>query len=66
MYIAQEGRCAICKRHQSEFRRRLDVDHSHSTGKVRGLLCVACNRGIGFFEESAARLVAAVTYLGEK
>ena len=43
----QKGRCAICGRFPS--RRRLDVDHNHVTGEVRGLLCHRCNRGLGFF-----------------
>lgn len=44
MYRLQEGKCAICKRHESEFKRRLSVDHNHKTGKVRGLLCFQCNK----------------------
>ena len=43
--------CAICKRHQSKFKRRLAVDHRHSDGRVRGLLCGNCNRLVGEFEK---------------
>ncbi len=39
----QEYSCAICKRHESEFSRRLAVDHNHETGQIRGLLCTPCN-----------------------
>lgn len=43
MFEAQKGRCAICDKHQSHFKTKLCVDHNHSTGKVRGLLCPSCN-----------------------
>ncbi|MEU5299758.1 endonuclease VII domain-containing protein [Streptomyces noursei] len=38
---AQDGRCAICRQTRST---RLDVDHCHKTGVVRGLCCARCNR----------------------
>lgn len=47
MYNAQSGRCGICGTHQCETGRRFAVDHCHHTGIVRGLLCFACNVGIG-------------------
>ncbi len=40
----QQQRCAICNRHESEFKKRLCVDHNHRTSKVRGLLCFYCNK----------------------
>lgn len=40
----QDGCCAICRGHNGE--RRLDVDHDHNTGAVRGLLCHRCNQGM--------------------
>jgi hypothetical protein len=45
-YADQNGRCLICERQQH----RLDVDHCHSTGKIRGLLCRRCNLRAGFLE----------------
>jgi hypothetical protein len=36
--------CAICAKHESQFSKRLHVDHNHKTGKVRGLLCYRCNK----------------------
>lgn len=38
--------CALCGKHQSNFKRSLAVDHNHKTGKVRGLICLHCNREI--------------------
>lgn len=42
--LAQGNCCAICKKHESMFKRRLAVDHNHATSKVRGLLCFRCNK----------------------
>lgn len=50
MFAEQEGRCAICKIHQSELKSILYIDHCHETGKIRGLLCPTCNAGVGFLE----------------
>lgn len=55
----QRWRCAICK----ERKLKLCVDHDHPTGKVRGLLCLRCNRALGLFHDDAARLQNAVAYV---
>lgn len=62
LLAAQENRCAICKLPPGADK-RLCVDHDHDTGKVRGLLCDACNHGIGKFRESATILESAIEYL---
>jgi hypothetical protein len=62
MLSKQCGACAICKR-PSPDGRRLHIDHDHSTGLVRGLLCHDCNRGLGIFKDSHVILKAAVKYL---
>ena len=59
----QESRCAICR--QEEKKRNLSIDHSHKTGKVRGLLCSNCNRGIGFLKDNVQSLKNAIQYLAE-
>jgi Recombination endonuclease VII len=41
---AQGGCCAICKKPEKHFMKRLAVDHNHKTGRVRGLLCYRCNK----------------------
>lgn len=59
----QAGCCAICGRHQSEFKRRLAVDHNHKTGKIRGLLCARCNYIVGAVESNGDIIPIAKTYL---
>ena len=62
MFVAQDGRCAICRRPPREGS-PLNVDHDHADGRVRGLLCGGCNGGLGVVE--AVGLPAIVAYLGE-
>lgn len=63
LYHKQEGRCAICGKHQSECNKRLAIDHDHNTGEVRGLLCSHCNQGLGHFKDNTELLVNAIQYL---
>lgn len=67
MYAAQEGACAICKTSEHEKSERyanLAVDHCHTTGRVRGLLCNTCNRALGMFQDNPEYLLRAAKYLG--
>lgn len=57
----QGGRCAIC-RNILELGKRTHVDHCHDTGRVRGILCHACNVGIGHFRHSPLLLKLAANY----
>ncbi len=59
MLRAQKGKCAICARKM----KLLVVDHNHTTGKNRALLCKGCNFGIGNFNENPIALRAAAEYL---
>lgn len=63
MLVEQNSCCKICGKHNSEFSKRLNVDHDHETGKVRGLLCIKCNRGIGLLQDSPVILQRALEYL---
>jgi len=56
MLTKQGGVCAICKRPPNK--NRLAVDHDHTTGEVRGLLCPSCNRAVGYFENGTWRQAA--------
>ena len=63
----QNGGCVCCgmKNHtlQEEFNKSLVVDHSHITGKVRGLLCVYCNRALGMVTENPYSNVTPLQYV---
>lgn len=61
MLAAQGGACAICD--SPNERRILAVDHHHSTGVVRGLLCDSCNNGLGRFRDNPDLLARAIAYL---
>ena len=63
MFEEQKGRCAICDRPQSEFKRSLAVDHNHETGMIRGLLCNKCNLVLGVLEDNINFLNRAKAYL---
>lgn len=56
----QGGCCAICGDKPTE---RLCADHSHQSGKRRGLLCPSCNKALGFFRDDIRRLSLAIVYL---
>lgn len=64
MMTGQQGVCGIC-RNTCSSGKRLAVDHDHETGRVRGLLCGRCNRGIGFLAHDPARLQAAIAWVQE-
>lgn len=66
IFKKQNGRCKLCNVHQSQFERRFDVDHNHKTGKIRGLLCIRCNRGIGLLKDDVKILKRAIRYLQKK
>lgn len=60
----QHGLCVICERAPVGHRwSKLHVDHCHTTGKIRGLLCANCNLGIGNFQDSPDLMRAAIRYL---
>jgi hypothetical protein len=65
----QGGRCAICqaktpkRRGISSDRIEWCVDHDHRTGKVRGLLCYACNAALGCLDDDIDLFESAIHYL---
>ena len=64
MLKAQGGGCGICGSKTPSTRTTyFAVDHCHTTGKVRGLLCTKCNRGLGLFNDRSDLLKLATTYL---
>ncbi|MDE2468789.1 MAG: endonuclease VII domain-containing protein [Bradyrhizobium sp.] len=64
MFDAQGGVCAICGGSEPDKRRaRLAIDHCHTTGKIRGLLCSRCNTALGLLGDEINVLRAAIAYL---
>lgn len=63
----QDHRCGICKEPErvehKHGKRAMAVDHDHTTGRIRGLLCSHCNRALGLFRDSADVLRSAEEYL---
>ena len=67
MINKQENKCKLClvdflydKHNTKPF-----IDHCHTTNKVRGLLCLNCNSGLGHFKDNTERLTQAINYLQE-
>ena len=67
MLLKQNNCCGICKRHIFEIistkKFNFCVDHDHKTGRIRGLLCDKCNRGIGLLCDDIDILINAIEYL---
>lgn len=63
MFREQSSVCKIC--HTAKPEEKLAVDHCHDTGKVRGLLCSACNKGLGLFKDNEGYLQSAAKYIKE-
>jgi hypothetical protein len=63
LFLSQNGCCAICNIHQSLLKKRLFVDHDHTTKEIRGLLCSKCNFLIGQANDSPTLLTNAIKYL---
>lgn len=58
MKLNQGNKCLICEKEKP-----LVIDHCHTAGKVRGLLCGLCNSGIGHLKDDAENLKRAIAYL---
>lgn len=63
MFNNQAGCCVICQSKLSIYGTNTHIDHNHSTGEVRGLLCRDCNQGIGLLKENILILENAIEYL---
>lgn len=61
--LSQDNRCSICNRHKDDFKIHLAVDHNHTTGKVRGLLCSNCNNVLGHAHDNIDVLKKSIVYL---
>ena len=65
----QDYRCKLCgvsaEEEKKRTSKRLAVDHCHTTGKIRGLLCRKCNTGLGNFNDDINLMTKAINYLKE-
>lgn len=62
LFEVASGKCMICGLPDES----LHIDHCHTTGCVRGLLCAKCNHGIGLFKDSVINLQNAIQYLNNQ
>lgn len=63
LFEKQNGCCIICGIHQSELNEKLDVEHSHDTGEVRGLACRKCNLLVGKIENNLELIDKILEYI---
>ncbi len=64
LVLSQNNTCAICNKPETSKRSKyLSLDHCHTTGKIRGLLCSKHNRAIGLFNDDPQLLKKAIEYL---
>ena len=70
MHTAQNGKCSICDTDinllVSDRLTTAHVDHDHTTGEIRGLLCHYCNSGLGYFKDREDLLLKAISYLSTR
>ena len=64
LLVQQDYKCAICDKEHKDERYGLCVDHNHRTGRVRGLLCLYCNRiVVGRVGDDKRRMQGLVAYM---
>lgn len=68
LFEKQKGLCAICESDHANNSRtngKLFVDHDHTTGEIRGLLCSSCNHALGLMKDNVGLLSRAISYLSK-
>lgn len=69
LYQEQNGVCAICGQPETNVNsktgkvRNLAIDHSHKTGRIRGLLCRKCNTALGNLDEDIDKIQRLIDYI---
>ena len=66
MMNSQNNSCDICGTHIKDYGKdKFDIDHDHTTGKVRALLCGQCNTSLGLAKDDQVILMRMIEYLEE-
>ena len=65
LLVKQNHKCAICGVDEANLKHKLRIDHDHTTGDVRELLCNSCNTGLGNYRDSIDLLSKAIQYLAK-
>lgn len=64
MFVKQNKLCGICQKDLTILKKNnVHLDHCHKTGKIRGILCLNCNFGLGSFKDNEEFLEKAIQYL---
>lgn len=63
LFASQDRKCAICRCSEVPAKHHWHVDHNHSTGQIRGILCSSCNLVLGHSKDDPNTLRAAADYL---
>ena len=61
--LLENAVCDICGSCGYEHKKGLHVDHCHTTGVIRGVLCHSCNTGLGAFKDDFSLIKKALEYL---
>ena len=63
----QDNKCALCRKpFEGLFGKDCHIDHCHETNRVRGLLCMPCNVGLGMLGDNVEGLKKAINYIEGK
>ena len=65
LWVKTQTSCDICGVSWKEGNEKLCIDHCHTTGKIRGVLCKHCNHVLGHAKDSSVILENAIKYLKE-
>lgn len=63
LFEKQKGCCFACKTNHTDLKRGLLIDHCHTTGRIRGLLCDGCNKALGCIKDNPETLLNLINYL---
>lgn len=69
LWLNQQGKCPICDKELTDglgikhAPSKAVIDHCHDTGKIRGILCTMCNKGLGLLGDNKDAITRALHYL---